>query len=126
MIRTRGGNRKVRLLSYNYANLSSPKKKTTEKVEIQDIIEKGGFKLLTSLGHGLGLSEHDSPTISRKPIDPISLKNWKEIVVKEGMVFTIEPGVYVKGVGGCRFENDVLMARRGPQMLTHSRLVKIG
>ncbi|MFX0173909.1 MAG: 30S ribosomal protein S8e [Candidatus Hodarchaeota archaeon] len=36
-IRTRGGNRKIRLQSYNYANISSLKKGTTEKVEIEDV-----------------------------------------------------------------------------------------
>jgi small subunit ribosomal protein S8e len=39
VIRTRGGNRKIRLLSQNYANLSSPDKKTTEKVIIEDVTE---------------------------------------------------------------------------------------
>jgi len=38
-IRTRGGNRKIRLLSYNYANLSSQDKKSSEKVEIEDVIK---------------------------------------------------------------------------------------
>ncbi len=39
VIRTRGGNRKIRLLSCRYANISSKKKRTTEKVEIEDVIE---------------------------------------------------------------------------------------
>ncbi len=39
VIRTRGGNRKIRLLSYSYANLSSLDKKSSEKVKIEDIIE---------------------------------------------------------------------------------------
>ena len=39
VIRTRGGNRKIRLLSYSYANLSSQDKKSSEKVEIEDVIE---------------------------------------------------------------------------------------
>ena len=39
VIRTRGGNRKIRLLSYNHANLSSQDKKSSEKVEIEDVIE---------------------------------------------------------------------------------------
>jgi len=36
-IRTRGGNRKIRLQSYQYANISSPEKGTTDKVEIEDV-----------------------------------------------------------------------------------------
>ncbi len=39
VIRTRGGNRKIRLLSYNFANLSFPGKKTSEKVPIEDVVE---------------------------------------------------------------------------------------
>ncbi len=38
IIRSRGGNRKIRLLSYNYANISSEKSKKTEKVEIDDVL----------------------------------------------------------------------------------------
>lgn len=41
------------------------------------------------------------------------------------MVFTIEPGIYVKGVGGCRIENDVLLTKKGPKLLTHSKLIRI-
>ena len=38
-IRTRGGNRKIRLQSYGYVNISSSKKKSTEKVEIEDVVD---------------------------------------------------------------------------------------
>ena len=38
-IRTRGGNRKIRLQSYGYANISSSKKKGTEKMEIEDVVD---------------------------------------------------------------------------------------
>lgn len=91
-----------------------------------------GYKVRHSLGHGIGSDIHELPTIGKpkhgKKLGPRRRKKWKRIRqlrFEPGMVFTIEPGVYVKGVGGCRLENDVLMTRRGPQMLTHSRLVKI-
>ena len=54
-------------------------------------------------GHGLGLEVHEEPRIARpSPRHPGP-------VVEPGMVFTIEPGAYVPGVGGVRIEDDVLV-----------------
>jgi Xaa-Pro aminopeptidase len=97
-------------------------------------LRKRGYKLRHGLGHGIGLDIHELPSIIRpkrkrgKKIGPIKKKRWqriKRLRFEPSMVFTIEPGIYVKGVGGCRFENDVLMTKHGPQVLTHSKLIKI-
>jgi len=88
-------------------------------------LENNGFEFKHSLGHGLGLDVHDSPNLSPKPENKEELKNWEEVELQQDMVFTIEPGVYVPGIGGCRLENDILMTKRGPEILTRSKFIEL-
>jgi len=59
-------------------------------------------------GHGVGIDIHEAPTIS---------KNSKDIL-KEGMVITIEPGIYIKDKFGVRIEDTVLVTKKGYKTLT--------
>jgi Xaa-Pro aminopeptidase len=61
-----------------------------------------------STGHGLGLEVHETPRIGR----------GETTILQEGMVVTVEPGVYLEGVGGIRIEDDVLVTAQGSQDLT--------
>jgi len=90
------------------------------------IIEKQGFRMPHALGHGIGLTVHDSPMLRLKPKHELVLKSWIPTKIEEGMIITIEPGIYEKDVGGFRLENDVLITNNGqPEVLTNSEPVFI-
>ena len=59
-----------------------------------------------SLGHGVGLEVHEFPRVSSKGVD-------KETVLEEGMVITVEPGLYLPGKGGVRYEDTVVIQGDG-------------
>ncbi|QTD41155.1 Xaa-Pro peptidase family protein [Sporosarcina sp. Te-1] len=59
-------------------------------------------------GHGLGLSEHEEPY----------LRFDNELILQEGMVYTIEPGVYIPGVGGFRHSDTVIITENGSFSIT--------
>lgn len=61
-----------------------------------------------SLGHGVGLDIHEMPRLS--PND--------QTLLEPGMVVTIEPGIYIPGIGGVRIEDTVLITETGYKNLT--------
>ncbi len=74
------------------------------------MIEEAHFSLGHGLGHGVGLEVHEYPRIGLGSKD----------IIKEDMVVTIEPGIYIMGEFGIRIEDMVLVKRSGAELLTHS------
>lgn len=80
--------------------------KATDKVA-RDIICKAGFEECFghSLGHGVGMNVHETPSLSQYAED--------SSVLQRGNVVTVEPGIYIEGKYGCRIEDMVAIDNKG-------------
>ena len=63
-----------------------------------------------SLGHGIGLEVHEGPGLSVR----------SDVRLEENMAVTVEPGIYIAGIGGVRIEDDTLLTKNGNETFTHS------
>lgn len=76
----------------------------------RNLIKQSGYgeNFGHATGHGVGLDVHEFPKISAQ----------SEEIIKPGMIFTIEPGIYIEGFGGVRIEDMVVIKENSVEVLT--------
>ena len=80
------------------------------------VIEQGGYgeNFGHGLGHGIGLAPHEAPRLGKGSEDALA----------EGMVFTIEPGIYIEGWGGVRIEDVVVLEQGRVRVLSQASKIE--
>ena len=78
----------------------------------RDVITDAGYGqyFMHALGHSTGLEVHEDPRLSQTSED----------ILTDGMLFTIEPGIYIPGWGGIRIEDMVVLEKGKTRVLTHA------
>ncbi|MEI6242314.1 MAG: Xaa-Pro peptidase family protein [Chlamydiota bacterium] len=80
-----------------------------DRIAREEITKEGfGDQFVHGLGHGVGLEIHEFPSI-KSTVD--------EVILQKGMVITIEPGIYIPGHGGIRYEDTIIVTENGSENL---------
>jgi len=93
-------------------NLESGIEVVRVDAQVRSFFQQHGFgdNFGHGLGHGIGLEVHERPSLSPRG----------QGTLEEGMVFTVEPGLYFRGWGGVRIEDLIVLRASGPESLTKS------
>jgi Xaa-Pro aminopeptidase len=78
-----------------------------------EVARDRGYEYVHETGHSIGTDIHEPPLIDEAP---------EPILLETNMVVAIEPGLYVEGIGGARFENTILITEEDPIELTRAPL----
>lgn len=78
----------------------------------RSVIAKAGYEdlFVHGLGHGIGLEIHEAPYLKKESTSP-------DVLLEPGMAITIEPGIYISGLGGVRIEDTVIVTEQGCENL---------
>ncbi len=98
----------ARARAFELAQPGAPAAKVDE--EILNVIKKRGYgeNILHRTGHGLGITGHEPPWVAL----------GSTTILQENMVISIEPGIYIPGLGGFRHSDTVLVTKDGCISLT--------
>ncbi len=82
---------------------------------VRDYIRAAGFadNFTHATGHGVGLEIHEAPAVSKK--HPSTSLGYK---LTSNMIITVEPGIYLPGIGGVRIEDTIRITKNKPEILT--------
>lgn len=91
--------------------------KEIDKIARNLIIKDGFSSIPHGVGHGVGIAIHENPRLNPKSNDKL----------KKGMVFTIEPGIYIPNLGGARIEDLVMYGKNGIEIFskTAKRMIEL-
>lgn len=99
------------LVHKNYIQTIDAIKEGTNIKQLVKMVENdfklNGYNLIHSLGHGVGLEVHENPNVSIRA----------DIPLRENMVVTVEPGIYIPGEFGVRIEDTILVEKGGARKL---------
>lgn len=100
----------IEFLKSSIINHKSISGKQIDAVARNYIIKQGYPNIIHSLGHGVGIEVHESPHLS---------PNSKDLI-QSGMIFSVEPGIYLPNNGGVRIEDLVLVTKKGAELISHA------
>lgn len=100
----------IDFLKSSIINQKSITGKDIDKTARNFIIRNNFPNIIHSVGHGIGVEVHEAPYISPNSKD----------VIKDNMIFSIEPGIYISDYGGVRIEDLVLVRSGKVELISHS------